>query len=138
MCMKKFFSGFFIALGVIFFILILIGTYLFVADPYNIKPFLFGSKTNTPAQNQQTTKATQDSANNTTTREQTLDKNPILNQSQEAALEAVGIDPTNIPTQVSPEQEICFENTIGEARVEAIKAGDTPTALEIFAARNCL
>jgi hypothetical protein len=136
--MKKFFCGFFMTLGVIFFILILVGTYLFVADPYNIKPLLFGSGTNTPVQNQQTTRTTQNTTNNTPAREQTLDKNPVLNQNQEAALEAVGIDPTNIPTQVSPEQELCFENTIGEARVAAIKAGGTPTALEIFAARNCL
>ena len=136
--MKKFFSGFFIALGVIFFILILVGTYLFVADPYNIKPLLFGTETNTPAQNQQTTNTTSDTTNNTPTRGQAPDKNPALNQNQEAALEAVGIDPTNIPSQVSPEQETCFEDTIGGARVEAIKAGDTPTASEIFAARNCL
>ena len=41
--MKRFFNVFFVVLGVIFFILILIGTYFYVTDPLNLKPIFFGS-----------------------------------------------------------------------------------------------
>lgn len=132
--MKKLLNGFFMALGVIFFILILIGVYLFVADPYNIKPLLFGSESNTPAEQPEAAASNK----NTSAREPASDKNPILNQNQEAALEAVGINPANIPNEVSPQQQRCFEDTLGADRVAAITAGDTPSATEIFTARNCL
>lgn len=138
--MKKFLIGFFATLGVIFFILIVICVYLFVADPYNIKPFLFGSEQTTQTQ-EQAKEVTQTSERTTPARETvsgTPTKNPILNQNQEAALEAVGIDPTDIPSQISPQQESCFEDALGVDRVKAIKSGGTPSAAEIFAARNCL
>jgi hypothetical protein len=67
-----------------------------------------------------------------------IDSNPMLNESQETALKTVGIDPASLPTTISPEQEACFEVAIGADRVEEIKAGGTPTAIEIFRGRGCL
>lgn len=122
--MKKFFNIFFVILGIIFFVLILAGTLFYVIDPYNLKPLLFGSDSKI------------ESSDSTSTTQQ--DKNPILNEKQEKALETVGIDPANVPTNFTPEQESCFVEKIGAQRVSEIKAGDAPTASELIKGRNCL
>lgn len=117
--MKKFLNIFFVTLGVIFFILILIGAYFYVTDPLNLKPLIFG------------TEASESSGDS-------VDKHPLLNESQEQALETFGIDPAEVPSEISPEQEACFEAELGEERVAEIKAGDSPTATELFKAKSCL
>ena len=119
--MKKILNVFFVILGVIFFVIILIGLYLFVVDPYNIKPILFGSDV----------AVTENSSPQ-------VDKNPVLNESQEKALETFGIDPATVPASITPEQEACFVEILGQVRVDEIKAGGTPTATEFFKARGCL
>ena len=121
MRMKKFLNIFFVTLGVIFFILILAGSYFFVTDPLNLKPILFGSDE----------KAVSEVGKE-------VDKNPMLNEKQEKALETFGIDPADVPSEITPEQEACFESILGEERVDEIKAGDSPTATEYFKARNCM
>lgn len=120
--MKKFFTIFFVTLGVIFFILLLIAAYFFITDPLNLKPLLFSPN------NVQTTEVIG-------TME---DKNPVLSPAQEQALETVGIDPAAVPTQFTPAQVTCFEGVLGTARVDEIKAGDTPTVTEFFKAKECL
>jgi hypothetical protein len=122
--MKKFLNIFFVTLGVIFFILILAGAYFFVTDPLNLKPILFGSDSET---------VSEVSGSGTQ-----VDKNPVLNDSQEKALETFGIDPSSLPSEITPEQEKCFENAIGKTRVTEIKNGDSPSALEFFKAKDCI
>ena len=41
--MKHLLNQIFVTLGVIFFILIIIATYFFITDPYNLKPLIFES-----------------------------------------------------------------------------------------------
>lgn len=123
--MKKFFNVFFVTLGVIFFIIILIGAYFFITDPLNLKPLLFN-------------KDNSEKSESSGTFGDSLDKNPLLNESQEKSLEAIGIDPANIPSEITPEQETCFVEIFGQVRVNEIKAGDSPTATEIIKARSCL
>ena len=118
--MKKIFTIFFVILGVIFFILIIIGAYLYIADPLNLKPLLSGAVSTVESTGE------------------IVDKNPLLNESQEKALETFGIDPAAVPSQITPEQEACFIEKLGSARVEEIKAGDSPTATEFFTARDCI
>ena len=122
--MKKFFNIFFVTLGVIFFILILIGTYFYITDPLNLKPVIFGK----------------DSEVTESAREGTseVDRHPLLSETQEKTLETFGIDPADIPSEITPEQEACFEAALGSARVEEIKSGDSPTAAEYFKARGCI
>lgn len=122
-CMKKFFNIFFVTLGVIFFILILAGVYFFITDPLNLKPIIFGSDSEV---------VTEDVGGTV------VDKNPILNEKQEKALETFGIDPASIPSSITPEQESCFVEILGQTRVNEIKAGDSPTATEYFKARDCI
>ena len=124
MFMKTVISWFFYILGVIFFVLILSGVYLYVTDPFGLReivPLLIQqpehSKQKTPAKTQ--------------------DKNPALSASQEAALENVGINPAALPTSVSETQKTCMINAGGEARANEIKAGAMPTPMEIIKAKSC-
>lgn len=121
--MKKFLTIFFVVLGVIFFVLMLIAVYFYITDPLNLKPLLFD----------------REAAPDITTEEgETLDKHPLLNESQEQILETIGVDPAALPTEITPAQEACFIEVLGSARVQEIKAGDTPTGAEFFTARACL
>ena len=122
--MKKFFNIFFVVLGVIFLIIILIGGYFFITDPMNLKPIFFGSDSEITT-----------GSNNSGVQ---VDKNPALSETQEKALETFGIDPADIPSEISPAQEQCFVGAIGAARVEEIKAGDSPTPTEFFKAKGCI
>jgi hypothetical protein len=125
--MKKALNRFFMVLGIIFFIILLVITGVFIFNSVS-------GETDIPA-------SFQDAVNVMTGGEVSgdgIDSNPALNESQETALETFGIDPASLPTSISPEQEACFIELIGVDRVEEIKAGDTPTVTEIFRGRGCL
>jgi hypothetical protein len=122
--MKKVLTIFFATLGVIFFVLILAGVYLFVFDPFNIKP-LFQL-----VSSQHTIVAPQQSTTNT--------KNDKLSPAQKEVLIKIGIDPAKIPTSITPAQEACFVQVIGASRVSEIKAGGVPTPTELLSAKSCL
>jgi len=66
------------------------------------------------------------------------DKHPLLNESQEQALQNFGIDPKKLPTTLTASQEECFIEKLGQSRVDEIIAGDTPTAFEILNTAGCL
>ncbi len=123
--MKKLLQIFFIILGVIFFILILAGTYLYVVDPFGIKPFIKGISSQTVP----VAKKTDTSV---------VDKNPLLTPVQEQTLEKIGIDPATLPAKITPAMEACFYNKLGEKRANEIKNGATPSAADYFAARSCI
>ncbi len=122
--MKKFLQIFFITLGVIFFLLILGGAYLYIADPYEIRPII-ASFTNKPSQTD-----TQPTGTN-------IDKNPLLSPTQEKALEKIGIDPATLPSAITPAMEACFYQKLGTNRANEIKNGAQPTASDYFTARAC-
>ena len=132
--MKKLFQIFFMFLGVIFFILILAGIYLYVADPFEIKPLI---KIFTSSSSQPTTSNTK--LNNTIPQTQgTIDKNPLLSPTQEKTLEKIGVDPSSLPSSITPAMEKCFYEKLGTKRAEEIKNGSEPTASDYFIARSCL
>ncbi len=132
--MKKFLQIFFITLGSIFFVLILAGIYLYIADPFHIKP-LFINNSDTILPIEEPTSTTQETPSPKTT---SADKHPLLSEAQEKTVEKVGIDPAQLPTQLTPEMEACFNSALGEARVNEIKAGATPTVVDYMTARGCL
>ncbi|MCA9358235.1 hypothetical protein KC902_03165 [Candidatus Kaiserbacteria bacterium] len=129
--MKKLFSIFFMALGVIFFVLILFSVYLYVVDPFNLKPLFTDGASVAPI-------AAEAATNLVATSSAVVDKNPALSPSQEATLESFGINPAAVPSNISSEQEACFEAALGVSRVTEIKAGAAPTATDLFKARSCL
>jgi len=122
--MLKILNLVFVTLGVIFFLIIIAGVYFYATDPLDLKPLFLGNDTTQSATATPT-------AHSTST-------NPLLNESQAQALESFGIDPAQVPSTITPEQEACFIEILGEARVEEIKAGASPTATEFFRARGCL
>ena len=122
--MKKLLTYFFCTLGVIFFLLLCVGSYIWFADPFEVRPLIsaFTSSEIAPP----------------VVGAPAVDKNPALSPTQESALENIGIDPASIPSTITPDQEACFITKLGSARVAEIKAGDTPSAAEFFTARSCI
>lgn len=120
--MKKIIITFFAILGVIFFLLILVGVYFFVTDPLGLKP-LFLDTAPAPA---------------SSSGSEVVDKNPVLSPAQEKVLETVGIDPAAVPTSITPEQEACFKEVLGEVRVAEIIDGATPSPLELLQGKRCI
>lgn len=121
--MKTFLTRFFVTLGVTFFLLLCAGAYVWFTDTYGVRTlvtFLRGGVAEVELV------------------EDGVDRHPAMNEQQEAALEAVGIDPASVPSSITPAQEACFTEALGAARVEAIKGGDSPTAAEILQAGKCL
>ena len=66
-----------------------------------------------------------------------VDKNPMLSSEQEKALEKIGIDPSALPSSVTPEMEKCFIEKLGVKRTNEIKEGASPTPKEVFDTREC-
>jgi hypothetical protein len=115
--MKKFIIGFFVSLGVIFFLILLALGYLFVTDTFGIKSILIGSS-----------------------KSDTIpggDRNPLLSESQEKALSAIGIDPAKLPSAITPEMALCFESKLGKERTEEIKNGSAPGSADFLKAQSC-
>ncbi|MBY0537931.1 hypothetical protein K2P47_00870 [Patescibacteria group bacterium] len=132
----KWIYRFFVALGVIFFFILIGVTYFVIADPLNLRPVvmsLYNSREEVRADETQLTNEqpqTSNDAPETTTNMMTVE--------QEQALEAVGISPTAVPAQFTPQQIECFTGILGEQRVNEIKAGDTPTMTEFYQAKDCV
>lgn len=114
-----------ILVTILIVIIILLGAGGFYAY-YTLKPFLSSpSSTNT---NQST------AGENITPG----DKHPLLTPSQEATLEKIGVDPAKLPTSITPAMEACFVEKLGADRVNEIKAGGSPSAIDLFKAKSCL
>ena len=130
--MKKILTRFFVTLGIIFFVSILVGVYFFITDPYNLKPLIFGTgQKNTSVENVDTSVEAETSPTAGVGGFQ-------LSDAQRQALASFGIDPATVPTSISAEQEACFNGVLGTSRVAEIKAGDSPSALEFFKAKSCI
>lgn len=118
---------FFVGLGILFFIL-LVGTgCVWWADPYGmfssgVAPRFF--------MNMMT-------GNTASTKIDNVDKNPLLNEQQEAQLEELGIDPATLPTQITAEMEACFTVKLGQERTNQIIQGSAPTPMDFFKAKSC-
>jgi zona occludens toxin (predicted ATPase) len=115
---------FFVILGVIFFLIIVTGVYLYQSDFYGVKTIINYEQEKSFIQN--------DSAN------EVEDNNPALSAEQESQLKSIGVNPASIPSEISPEMEDCFIQKIGERRVIEIQAGATPAPLELIKAKPCL
>jgi len=122
-------------LGVIFFLLIASGAYLYVADPFELKP-LINTFMGKPAGETADTGAQDGTAD--ISADAVPDKHPLLTEEQEKAAESLGIDPAALPSTITPAMEECFYDTLGAQRADEIRAGAEPTALDYFKARSCL
>ena len=134
--MKKFLNIFFVTLGVIFSIIILFVIYLFIFDPLNLKPLIFGTgsinKTDSTSQTE-TVKKADEKSNNT---EGNVEFS--FSDAQKKTLQSFGIDPASLPTTITITQQTCLEGKFGTVRFAEIKAGASPNAVEFFNAKSCL
>jgi hypothetical protein len=123
--MRKFFERFFMVLGVIFFILILAGAYIVLADPFGLRPIWSALTGGSPAPSASPAAAAQD-------------KHSLLTPQQEQTLQKIGVDPASLPSTITPAMEACFTQKLGADRVAEIKAGSAPTPVDFFQAKSCL
>lgn len=134
--LKKLIVGFFAVLGFIFFCILLVLAYLIIADPFNLRPLvtlLLESQSSPVTQEvSPTTEVSQPSVSPGT--EAVPAAGVPVTSEQAEALESVGLTPSSI----SADQEACFVRILGQERVDAVKAGDVPSASEFFSARECL
>lgn len=121
--MKPALTQILVTFGILFIFLILIGIYFYIADPMNLKPMIFGTDSDTK-QNSEVQGSAEGSFQ--------------LSESQKQALVSAGMDPANVPTSISAEQESCFVDRLGEARVAEIKGGAVPSGIEIVKAKSCI
>ncbi|MBU2566924.1 hypothetical protein KKG46_05210 [Patescibacteria group bacterium] len=63
---------------------------------------------------------------------------PLLTPQQEALLQSAGIDPATIPTTITPAQQQCAINALGEKRAMELVGGATPNINDITQAKHCL
>lgn len=63
---------------------------------------------------------------------------PLLDATQEKQLREIGIDPAKIPTEITPEQEKCLQDKLGQDRIDALLKGEKPSTLEALTAFTCL
>lgn len=63
---------------------------------------------------------------------------PLLNPQQEALLQSAGIDPKDVPTTLTPAQQQCAIDALGEKRALELVNGATPSVTDITQAKHCL
>lgn len=145
--MWRFLNYLFVFLGAVFLLLILAGTYFFVADPYNIKPFIFDTvvevvpNSNAVKQSEVVENIAPNQASTQTSKTSEIESTSTkinLSSNQSELLESLGIDANQVPKNFTEEQIICFEKILGVSRVGEIKAGSAPTVVELFKAKECL
>lgn len=140
--MKMFILWFFAVLGFIFFWIIVGVIYFVVADPFNLRPIIKMLWQETAAETVLMDRTISETDQSVSTETNDVSENPTkdtsgLNAEQSAALKAVGLG-TDAITSITAEQEACFVKVLGQARVNAVKAGAVPTASEFFSVRGCL
>ena len=136
--MKYVLVQFFVTLGIIFLVLLCIGLYLFIADPYNLKPLIFGNHHSVSTFSPTKESSTETAAIETSTSSDVATDSFKLSEAQKQALIELGIDPASVPTTITVEQKICFVGALGEARVADIQAGAVPGAFELLKVKPCL
>ncbi len=126
--------------GVIFWLLIIIGAYIYFGAPLpeSAETFVAPVKENVVEQVENAAESIGVPANDPVpATSASSDAAAPVSTGQASALRAFGIDPSAV-NDVTPEQEACFVRTLGSERVEAVKAGAIPTPSDLIKARECL
>ncbi len=62
---------------------------------------------------------------------------PLLSPSQEKTLQTLGVDLKTVPTAITPAQEKCAVEFLGQERVTQIKSGEAPSVSDYLKAKSC-
>lgn len=65
-------------------------------------------------------------------------QNPLLSADQETALMDLGVDVSQLPTEITPAMQECFVEKLGAERAEELVAGATPSAMDLLKAGSCI
>jgi hypothetical protein len=139
----KWIYRFFVFMGIVFSGLLTTLGYLFVADPFHIKPLITLMLNNTVIQGNDSTLESPDTKNDTEVTKNNVDNSATagaknLSTDQLEALSVIGIPADSIPAKFTQTQINCFVGVLGQTRVDAIVKGDVPTVSEFYQARECL
>jgi hypothetical protein len=138
--MKKFFIVLFVGMGVLFLFQLIALAYLFVVDPYNLKPILFPESRAivSPRVDDDVSSGQSVESNPSATSDAgTTAESSGVTAAQAEALTSVGLD-ASAAQSFTPEQISCFEGLLGATRVSEIKAGAVPTMAEFYTVRSCM
>ena len=128
----KLISGFLTLVGLLFVVLVIAGIiYIARMEPLGIEI----SPTNLQkALEYQIDVAT---GNTPEVTESTYD-HPLLSPEQEQFIEAIGIDTSTLPTELTEEQIACLTTALGAERAMQLAEGATPNLIDITKSRHCL
>lgn len=139
--MKTILNRFFVTLGVIFFMLICSGVYLWYRDVYGVRTIVSFLVSSSHSAVQEVTKQVStmpgvplpvtDSSSATT-----IVTKP--SSAQVDAAKAAGVSPSLLPSVFTTAQVECFTTILGTERVTAIKGGSVPSKDEIVRVSPCL
>ncbi|KKT80137.1 MAG: hypothetical protein UW75_C0005G0014 [Parcubacteria group bacterium GW2011_GWF2_44_8] len=133
--MKKFFTVLFVFMGVLFLLQLIALAYLFIVDPYNLKPILFPADravSTTPSSS-----VNENGDGGVSNNGEPATEASGMTAAQAEALNSVGLD-ASAAQSFTPEQITCFETLLGAPRVAEIKAGAVPTMAEFYTVRGCM
>ena len=121
--------GIFAVIGIL---IVAAAAYLWFVDPLHLKPVLFPvAPTGAPA-------VTSTAPNSPSGPAQSPNSDMPLTQQQAAAAASLGVDPNAVAGLLTPATEACAVATLGQARVDQIKAGAAPSATDLIRAGRCL
>ncbi|PIP67416.1 MAG: hypothetical protein COU72_02930 [Parcubacteria group bacterium CG10_big_fil_rev_8_21_14_0_10_41_35] len=63
---------------------------------------------------------------------------PLLDTAQETQLRDIGIDPSDLPEEITAEQQECVEEKLGVERIQELMSGQSPSPMDAFKAMQCL
>lgn len=140
--MKRIIVNILAVFGLIFIFIILSVVYIFVADPFNLKPIfspITVIDTFSPERDEVVKEDKLPNESNVVKENTMPDRVEFtISAEQRQALINLGVSPDSIPTSLSLEQEQCFIDVLGQARVDEIKSGDIPGPIEFIRAQACI
>jgi len=63
---------------------------------------------------------------------------PLLDTAQEAQLRDIGIDPSDLPEEITEEQKQCGIEKLGPERIQELIDGKTPSPIDAIKIMTCL
>jgi len=128
--MKTLLKALLILIISIIIIAIALAAYIMIKNPLGLRDVFVASYI---SNNQTVSTAT---STDGTTASFTYD-HPLLNEEQEARAAKAGIDVSKLPSEITPEQQRCVNNKLGEARVMEIIKGAEPSPIEMIRIVPC-
>lgn len=128
--MKSLLKALLILIISLIIIAIALATYILIKNPFGLRDVLVVSYLN------KNSSVSTDTTTSSSTASSTYD-HPLLNTEQEARAAKAGIDVSKLPAEITPAQQQCVNNKLGEARVMEIIKGATPSPIEMVKVLPC-